>query len=1355
MLKQTGVKTFLNVLETHADSQPDKTASIFLEHGELESGRLSYSELVLRARSVAAWLLQRVAPGDRVLLLLPTGLDFVVAFLGCLYAGVIAVPAYPPRRGRSRSSARFDRRLDAMVCNCTPALALINAEVGAESIAASLRVTAITLDDTMDSPDPTALPELRSDTLAFLQYTSGSTGDPKGVCISHGNILSNVEQIAACVGVDDAPVCVSWLPLFHDMGLVGALLAPLSWGGTSVLMEPGAFMQKPVRWLQAISRYRGAASAAPSSAYEACVEKINEKERIELDLSCWRIAMNGSEPIRPRTMRRFQLAFEANGFRAEAMRPVYGMAESTLLIAGQAAGTLPRVQLFDAAAMSHGFAQQANTSDTRELVACGHAWGPHRIRIAHAKSGAPCADGEIGEILVSGPSVSQGYWNRPDESQQSFHARLAGDDASWLRTGDLGLLDAGDLFISGRLKDLIIVQGRNLYPQDLEATVEESDPALMPNACAAFAIEREGQEHVVVACEVRRTAVRGLQPDAVAAHVRRALSEEHDAALHEIVFLLPASIPRTSSGKVQRGAARRKYLQGELDTIGQWSRRDSVSAPPARSGVESELELWLKERVAALSGLQAKQLDSDATFSSYGLNSSDAVALSGELEDRLGRRLSPTLLYDFPSIRQMALQLANVPSGEHADPWKQERAGEEIALIGMGCRFPGAATPDEFWRLLREGYDAIAASPQRINGLPPTGLLDQVDQFDAEFWGINGREAETMDPQQRLLLEAAWEAVERAGIAPQSLAGSRTAVAIGISTNDYARLLRSGSSSADADPYASTGNALSIAANRISHLLDLRGPSWSVDTACSSSLVALHQTCGMLRRGECDTALVGGANLILVPDLSDAFTRTGMLSRDGVCRAFDERANGYVRGEGVAMVLLKRLSDAIRDGDRIEAVIRGTAVNQDGRSNGLTAPNGPAQQAVIRAALQDARVAARDISFVETHGTGTPLGDPIELNALMGVLEEGRTAEDLCWIGSVKTNLGHLEAAAGIAGVIKTVLSLRQREIVPHLHLHTLNPYIQMDGKPFRIAEKSKWENSAGTRIAGVSSFGFGGTNAHVILSEAPERTVRRPYEISSSGLLALSARTPKALRALQEIYAEFLAVHSEARLDDFVFTVNRSRTFFAERKVVFFNSREDLIAKLRSSEAAHEQDAPEKLQRIAVAYLKGSPLDWTSLHKGQSCMPIPLPTYPFERKRYWVEGCEPSSPLLGRRLEQLAHLQDVWTWECSLRAVRAGTQQETLPYSALVEMALSAAAEVATDDETARRSEVVRLKMVAPLVRREGRPARVQAVLGRRPAGGFSFAVYQYEADLHPHTSTSWRMCASAELKQPIGSHP
>jgi len=1464
MLPDTKFRTVTEILQFRGKIEPDKTAFIFLDNGESELARLTYGDLDKRARGIAASLQEIAQPGDRVLLVYPPGLEFICAWVGCLYAGLIGVPAYPPRRNRPAD------RLKSIVADAGPVVALTDAATlggiahRADGYSDTLELRILATDQDFDAPaGQWRAPDITPQTLALLQYTSGSTGTPKGVMISHANILSNMAVIAEASDADASAVFVSWLPVFHDMGFFGKVLLPIYLGVLSVLMAPAAFVQKPHRWLKAITKYRGTHCAAPDFAYDLCARKISDEAGEQLDLSSWRVAFNGAEPVRAESVARFSRAFASRGFHAETMRPVYGMAEATLFISGQPARSLPLVADFDADDLAQGVATRSAHGKRHALVSCGRAWAGHRLQIVNPETGQRCPPGRIGEIWLTGPSVGVGYWNRTEETERTFRARLDGDDARYLRTGDLGFVDGEDLFVTGRLKDLIIVAGRNHYPQDLEQSAESSHPALAPAASAAFSINVDNVERVVVAAEVRRDALNTLNAEAVATAIRRQLAEVHDVDLYAAILLKPATILRTSSGKIQRSRIRQAFLDEQgLAIAGEWRRSLSREAARPATAVRGTQELvqWCIERVAHLSGIAPGKLDPDAPFSTFGLDSKDAILLSGELQDWLGQPVSPTVVYDFPSIALLARHFCGAGHAASDDtPVAAARA--DIAIVGMGCRFPGASHPDAFWQRLLEGHDAVGASNARAGGLPTTGLLDQVDQFDAEFFGISAREAETMDPQQRLLLEVAWETFEHAGIVPRHLAGSRTAVIVGISNSDYVRLAQE--EDADVGPYVATGNALSVAANRIAYTLDLRGPSWAVDTACSSSLVAVHHACRALQRGESDAALAGGVNLILAPQLSASFTQAGMLSPDGRCKAFDADANGYVRGEGVGMVLLRRLDDALANGDTVFAVIRGSAVNQDGRSNGLTAPNGPAQQAVIQSALRDAGVRPQDIGFVEAHGTGTPLGDPIELNALTAVLGESRHPEARCWIGSVKTNIGHLESAAGIASLIKTTLALHHRTIPPNLHFRSLNPHIALDDTPFRIPQQViPWHPEHGPRVAGVSSFGFGGTNAHMILSEAPHAgVVVDDPAAPATHVVTLSARTPEALQALAASYTVYFDTHPEVRLREVASTANTGRTHFTRRAAIVASSLDALRSRLHAVSAGEAADTPPAvtfhfsaddgasadavrqlrsaspafsaliqqqpdaaedgftafqralaqlwmsfgitpgavsstgdghraaasladvpqapdgaaagtpgivieigaqaaawdaiLHTLAELYVRGASVNWHAVEQPAPHRRLALPTYPFERRGFWLNPRAPRHPLLGRLMAQHAHLPGTWIWESSLdapdTAFLAGHRVKgppVLPYSAYVEMALAATAEIGADGHTTLKD----LALHAPLPLHPHGSRAVQTVLSRQSWGPFSFAVYHRIEDTS--AAATWQICASAEIHESDRSH-
>jgi acyl transferase domain-containing protein len=592
-----------------------------------------------------------------------------------------------------------------------------------------------------------------------------------------------------------------------------------------------------------------------------------------------------------------------------------------------------------------------------------------------------------------------------------------------------------------------------------------------------------------------------------------------------------------------------------------------------------------------------------------------------------------------------------------------ERARHEpIAVIGMACRLPGGATtPDAYWELLRCKGDGIVEIPpdrwdvDRYYHRDPStpgkmytrwgGFLEGIDAFDARFFGITRREANAMDPQHRLVLEVAWEALEDAGVPWGVVAGSATGVFMGISNSDYARL-------GDRDPraigvYSGTGVAQNILSGRLSYLFDLRGPSLSIDTACSSSLVAVHLACQSLRAGESRMALVGGVNVMLAPEVTIAHCRLGFVAADGRCKVFDTRADGFVRSEGVGVVVLKRLADALADGDRVHAVILGTAVNQDGRSNGMTAPNGAAQQAVIRAALRDAGVAPREVGYVEAHGTGTVLGDPIEMDALGAVLGPGRAPGERCLVGAAKASIGHTEAAAGIAGLLKAILVLERGEVPPQVHFTTLNPNIRLADCGLAIpSEPTPWPGGPAARHAGVSSFGWSGTNAHVVCGEAP---VSAAAATGPAGplVLPISARSAEALAALARRYVIALRAHAARNGDgiavrDVAYSASVRRTRFEHRLAVIGGSHAELADRLeahltgtssdgvfaaagaadtgvRGTPPPQSGETPDAAA-VARSWAAGESLDWQTVFPDGGRY-VSLPRYAWQRRRYWLDA--------------------------------------------------------------------------------------------------------------------------------------
>ncbi|OZH52857.1 AMP-binding protein [Hydrocoleum sp. CS-953] len=601
-------KTLVDLLKNRAIQNPEQIGYSFLIDGETDTISLTYQQLEQRSRAIAAYLQSVCPPGEVALLLYQPGLEYITAFFGCLYAGVIAVPAYPPRPNRSLE------RIQTIIRDSKAKIALTT-----HSIVLSLERRASETPE-LDSlgwlatdhiPDNFAEkwqePNINEDTTAFLQYTSGSTATPKGVMITHQNLLHNSGLIHQCFGHSAQSKGIIWLPPYHDMGLIGGILQPLYGGFPVMLMSPLMFLQSPVRWLQAISRYRGTTSGGPNFAYDLCVRKIKPEQIQTLDLSSWEVAFNGAEPISAEVLERFTNTFSVCGFRREAFYPCYGMAEATLIISGGNKLSPPvETTIATSALEKNQIVLVSEIEGTKRLVGCGQTLPEQQIKIVHPEKLTLCAEGEVGEIWVSGPSIAQGYWHKPEETKQTFAAYLAeAPQEPFMRTGDLGFLKAGELFVTGRLKDVIIINGRNHYPQDIEWTVEQSHPLIRPGCIASFSVEVAGEERLVIVAEVERNfrqLLRGSQKLQVTTQnydhtnksvssigvdffsqrngkcgtenfdnsqdliksIQRSVSRNHDLQIYQILLLKPGAIPKTSSGKVQRYACREGFLTGTL-----------------------------------------------------------------------------------------------------------------------------------------------------------------------------------------------------------------------------------------------------------------------------------------------------------------------------------------------------------------------------------------------------------------------------------------------------------------------------------------------------------------------------------------------------------------------------------------------------------------------------------------------------------------------------------------------------------------------------------------------------------------------------------------------------------------------
>jgi amino acid adenylation domain-containing protein len=723
----TAPATLAGLLAERAVRHPDRAACVFLVDGEDKGESLTYSQLHREACRVAALLAEEGLRGERALLLFPPGLAFVAAWFGCLYGGVVAVPVYPPRSNRNVD------RLQAITADADARAVLATGDVMAGlaqyAVAAPGLATLrwIEVDEAgADSAGWTG-PEPGPGDVAFLQYTSGSTSTPKGVRVTHANLMANERMLRDAFGHQEGLVVAGWLPVYHDMGLIGNLLHPLYMGGTCVLMSPAAFLQRPARWLEAVSQYGAGTSGGPNFAYDLCVERVSAQEKAALDLSAWRAAFCGAEPVRAATLDRFAAAFAECGFRRDAFYPCYGLAEATLFVTGGQPEAGPVVREFRADALERDRAVPAPCGEegAARHVGCGFPWREGRVEIVRPGTGRPCTPGEVGEIWASGPHVAAGYWNRPDATAESFGAFLGNGDGPFLRTGDLGFIDDGELFVTGRAKDLIILRGRNLYPQDIEATAGAAHPALQPGGGAAFSIDEDGEEGLVIVHEVRRTALRSLDTAAVALRVREAVAAAHEAAVHDVVLISPLTLMKTSSGKVQRQATRRAYREGSLSAAVAQAQAEPAAAsadPPA-----PPLAAFLRDAAAEVLRVSPADVRLGLSLPALGLDSVGAARLAARVEEKTGVPIDPVALLEPRPLAELAAELASFAPRERP----------ETAAGAADERDPFALTPGQraLWflhRMAPEGAAYNVAVAVRVRGpLDPHAVQAALDQVMA------------------------------------------------------------------------------------------------------------------------------------------------------------------------------------------------------------------------------------------------------------------------------------------------------------------------------------------------------------------------------------------------------------------------------------------------------------------------------------------------------------------------------------------------------------------------------------------------------------------------------------------------
>ncbi|MCT2347248.1 AMP-binding protein [Niallia taxi] len=1272
--------TLLDVIQQKACKD---TRGITFVKGKTLEKYVSYKELLLTSSKILGFFQSKgISYKDEIVFQLKDNEDFINVFWAGILGGIVPVPISSGSNDEHRLKFfKVWKRLNNpyLICDMDQYGNLLKyaQENGIDTEVMSNRI--IDIREVYSFMEEGIIHEVTEDDVAFIQFSSGSTGDPKGVVLKHRNLMANIDGIITDTKMSENDSVLTWLPLSHDMGIIGCHLTPTVLNMNQVQINTNDFIRTPTLWLEKATQHKSTLLFSPNFGYRYIL-KYMKKPQMDYDLANVRLIVNGAEPISAKLCNEFLSEMSRYGLKKEVMLPTYGLAEACLAVSTPDPLEGKVIQwIIDRRKMNIG--DTVVEMDNEEshfasvFIDVGHPIKHTKVRITD-KDNNVIKDKTVGFIEIQGTNVTSGYYNMPEKTKEVL------SDDGWLNTGDIGFMHNGRLIVIGRYKDVIFINGQNFYAHDLERIMREVAGIPLSEAEVAIGGARnfkEQSEEVVAFVRYRQSINKFLE---VERNIKRELNFRLGVQVNHVIPL--KQIPKTTSGKVQRFNLLQKFEEGIFTSI-------VNDIKEAKFHVQNKLNheiVQLEKEILSV----CKEYMTDKEFGvsdnlfELGINSLTITQITSRLQQLIDEQITVADFYANPTIREFASYIKkgkNSPEGNKNHNNSSNVNGlqsEDIAIIGISLKVGSATTLDEYWELIRNGSDSVRELPdkrkedlyhylisegQSLENLEfqQASYLDEIDNFDHGYFNILPVEAISMSPAQRLFLEEATKAVEDAGYSGGKLKRTKTGVYVGymgdIDGYKYQQIVKSSE-----DFSTPTGYLSSNIAGRVSYIMDLKGPNLMVDSACSSSLVALDIACKGLRDGSCDQALVGGIRLKTIP-VEDGF-KAGFESSDYRSRPFDISSDGTGEGEGIVAIMIKPLSAAQADRDHIYAVIKGMAVNNDGASLGLSAPNPAAQTAVILEALQKANVEPGTVSYIEAQGTGTPIGDPIEVQGLTNAYGRDNEKMQYCSIGSVRGNVGHLYEASGLSSLVKCCLMLKHKIIPPLANFKEANKSIKFELTPFYpTTVETEWTAVNGVRRCGINNFGFSGTNCHVLLEEYPvENVPRLEHQEASSHIFTLTAKNKEVLEQLIVRYVEYLEKNVNLNIEDICYTTNNSREHHRVRAAIITDSTEDLIQKLKGftfkthlasntyfgihnkvkdsvvskkmGELSQEDidllsksgnmlilkstESTRKTQliRIAQIYTRGANLEWEALYSLTNVKKISLPTYEFQKLRCW-----------------------------------------------------------------------------------------------------------------------------------------